>query len=174
MGSILYRLTHPSLNWVFDHGCQQIYLSFIGSLIKPKGLSFGWCWLFQRYIWSRVAYTRANHAYLWRDILRLRLYQNKKKIVSQWVSVISKEWMGIHSRALLFFLRALFKILIAFSKISIKRAEAPFIFRTTYRHLRVFTQLKKQPQRLPNAKTQSHWLPIFFCYLLTSLVKNSV
>ena len=75
----IYRLTHPSLNWVFDQGCQQIYFSFIGSLIQPKGLSFGWCWLFQRYIWSRVAHTRANHAYLWRDILRLRLYQNKNK-----------------------------------------------------------------------------------------------
>ena len=71
-------------------------------------------------------------------------------------------WMNWASFSSLLFLRALFKILIAFSKISIKRAEALFIFRTTYRHLRVFTQLKKQPQRLPNAKTQSHWLPIFF------------
>ena len=83
-------------------------------------------------------------------------------------------WMNWASFSSLLFLRALFKILIAFSKISIKRAEAPHIFCSIYRHHRVFTQLKKQPQRLPNAKINLIGSQSFFCYLPTSLVKNSV
>ena len=93
-----YRLTHPSLNWVFDQGCQQIYFSFIGSLIQPTGLSLGWCWLFQRYIWPRLAHRRTTSClpltrqnYLFQNYLfQNSLRKESKKLKTIWCARYSR------------------------------------------------------------------------------------
>ena len=93
-----YRLTHLSLNWVFDKECQQIYFSFIGSLIQPTGLSLGWCWLFQRYIWPRLAHRRTTSClpltrqnYLFQNYLfQNSLRKESKKLKTIWCARYSR------------------------------------------------------------------------------------